>query len=279
MGKLLFCKGTLAKRPYQMDLGNINIYSIEELCFYIVEKLDLIVELQLPSSLIDWIGNQLEMELLASKLLQLQKENASNKALIQAILKSCNYYTREETVEIVEVIEEIENLPIIQRKIKKANNLLGEKNYREAEYNFEDIINSDLAADLSREEYAQILHNLGIAKIYTLGIKEASNFFKQAYERNHKEESLKQYLMSLKISKQEDLLEKEIGRYGLAREVELDKDFLLELNKEIAGYVDGYETSKEYGKVAQLEELSHEDKELFTHKAKEIVKGLQKQYR
>lgn len=279
MGKLLFCKGTLAERPYQMDLGNINIYSIEELCFYIVEKLDLIVELQLPSSLVDWIGNQLEMELLASKLLQLQKENASNKALIQAILKSCNYYTREEIVEIVEVIEEIENLPIIQRKIKKANNLLGEKNYREAEHNFEDLINSDLAADLSREEYAQILHNLGIAKIYTLGIKEASIFFKQAYERNHKEESLKQYLMSLKISKQEDLLEKEIGRYGLASEVESDKDFLLELNREIAGYVDGYETSKEYGKVAQLEELSHEDKELFTNKAKEIVKGLQKQYR
>lgn len=271
MGKLLLCKSLLAKRQYQMEVGNVNIYSIEELCFYIVKKLDLIVELQMPSSLVAWIRDQLEMELLANKLSELQEKNAGNKALIQTILKSCNYYSSDQIEEIVETIEEIEDLPIIQRKIKKANNLLVANSYREAEQNYENLINGDLAADLSTKEYAEILHNLGIAKIYTVGIKEASSFFKQAYERNHEEESLKQYLMSLKISKQEKLFEEEIDRYGLAYDTDSDNSFVLDLNKEFSGYAKGYEKSKEYARVVGLEELSHEDKELFSKKDRKSV--------
>lgn len=279
MGKLLLCKGKLAKHPYNIDLGNVNIYSIEELCFYIVEKLDLVVELQLPTSLLDWIINQLEMGHLANKLIQQQKQNASNKDLIKTILESCNYYLNEEIDKIIEIIEDIERLPIIQRKIKKANNLLKAKDYREAEKNYEELINGDSAADLSTKEYAQVLNNLGIAKIYTVGIKEASSFFKQAYDRNHEEESLKQYLISLKISKQEDLFNQEICRYGLVDDQNLDNSFLFELNKDFNRYTDGYEKSKENDKVVELERLSREDKESFTNKGKEIIKQLEKQYR
>ncbi len=273
MGKLILCKGSYAKRPYYMSIGDINIYSIEELNFYIEGNLDIIIELELTTTLIDWIKEQLEMEELASKLYQLKKERASNKAIIQSIINSCNYFTSLEKRKIIQTIGELESLPLIQRRLKKANSFLVGNNYSKAEAYYESLIDGDMAADLSAAEYAQILHNLGIAKSYTVGIKEASIFFKHAYEGSQEKESLKQYLMSLKLSNQEDMFEEEVVSYGIER------DFISKLLEEYAKYLDDYENSKQYKKVLELRDLLETDKQTFTDRALHISKDIEKQYR
>lgn len=273
MGRLILCKGSYAKKPYYMSIGEVNIYSIEELNFYIADNLDTIIELDLNQSLIDWINEQLNMEELSNKLYQLKKERVNNRIIIQNILNSCNYFSNNQKRQIIQIAGELENLPLIQRKIKKSNSFLVAKNYKEAEACFESLIDGDTAAELSAKEYAQILHNLGIAKIYTVGIKEASRFFKYAYEGNQEEESLKQYLMSLKLSNQKDLFEKEVSRYGMGN------DFLMALDNEYEEYLNCYENSEQYTKILQLKELLETDQQLFSKKVTYITKNIEKQYR
>lgn len=273
MGKLILCTGTYAKNPYYIDTGDINIYSIEELNLYIVDNIDLIVEINIKKSLIDWIKEELEMMDLADKLKKLQEEKASNKTIILTILNSCNYYSKDERLEIQEVIEELENLPASQRKKKIGDNFLEARNYKEAEKAYTGILESDMAADLSSEEYGGILHNLGITKIYRVGLKEASIFFKQAYERNNEEESLKQYLMSLKLSNQEDLFEEEVIKY------DLDSDYVTGLHNEIEKYEEDYETSDQYKDVVELGKLHERDHQAFSDKQTHIIKDLENRYR
>lgn len=303
MGKLILCHGSYANHPYYMEIGNVNIYSIEELNYYLVDKLDMIIELEPKESLTHWVRDQLHMEALAEELAKLLQDKASNKKIIQAILNSCGYYSKDEKHEILQIIEELEHLPEIQRKIKKGDNFLLAKNYKAAERSYETLIGSgyaessvaesyeaessaidsstDMGADsldhlsvtLTDTEYAQILHNLGITKIYTAGIREACPFFKQAYERNHEEKSLNQYLISLKLSKQDDRLEEEITNYGL------DSDYVASLEKEIDGHIKSYETSKEYNEIIDLEKLKDTNYKEFSNKVSNVTKELKNQYR
>ena len=273
MGKLILCKGAYAKRPYYMSIGDVNIYSIEELNFYIANNLDIIVELDLSKSLIDWIRNQLEMGDLADKLYKLQGDHVSSRLIIQAILNSCNYFTSSEKAKIIQTVSELENLPLVQRRIKKANTFLLARNYLEAEVCYESLINGEMAVELSAEEYGQILHNLGIAKIYTVGLNEASVFFKHAYEVNKKEESLKQYLIALKLSNREDLLNEQVKSY------DLPDDFLSSILNDYNTYLKNYEDSDQYKQVKRLMKLHDEDSQAFIEEALYISKDIEKQYR
>ncbi len=281
MGKLILCRGSYARSPYYMDIGDVNIYSIEELCFYIVDHLDLIIEINLSKSLINWIKNELGLEELADNLHKLKDDNANNKTLILTILNACNYYNGGQKYQIAKEIDELENLPIIQRRIKKANHFLAAKKYKEAERSYESLLDihikpsssRDLSSGLSVKEYAQVLHNLGIAKIYTVGITQASAFFKQAYERNQEKESLKQYLLALKLSKQEDLFEEALVRYNISN------DFIAGLYDEYKDYIKDYEASEQYNKLLQLQELQYKDEQEFYQKAYDITKDIEQKYR
>src|SRR5690554_3095470 len=256
-----------------MSIGDVNIYSIEELNFYIANNLDIIVELDLSKSLIDWIRNQLEMGDLADKLYKLQGDHVSSRLIIQAILNSCNYFTSSEKAKIIQTVSELENLPLVQRRIKKANTFLLARNYLEAEVCYESLINGEMAVELSAEEYGQILHNLGIAKIYTVGLNEASVFFKHAYEVNKKEESLKQYLIALKLSNREDLLNEQVKSY------DLPDDFLSSILNDYNTYLKNYEDSDQYKQVKRLMKLHDEDSQAFIEEALYISKDIEKQYR
>ena len=273
MGKLIPCTGAYAKKPYYMKVRDLNIYSIEELNYYIVDNLDLLVEMEINKALIDWIKEQLQMDELSTRLYHLYEEDASNKIIILAILNSCNYYSSEEKLKIQKLIEEIENLPMIQRKIKKSNNFLLSKDYKTAEYYYTNLLDKETSAQLSVKEYANIIHNLGITKMYTVGIKEATTFFKQAYVRNQEEESLKQYLISLKLSKQDILFEEEVIKYGL------DSDYVSDLNSELEGYYEDYRTSKENKKVQELEDLQETDYQSYLNKVTYILRDIESKYR
>lgn len=273
MSKLIICCGEYAKKPYYMEVGNINIYSIEELSYYIVNNLDLVIELDFNKSLFKWIGDELKLDSLADNLLKLQEEKVNNKILIQTILNGSNYYSDSQKIKINQTMEDLGNLPVLQRKIQKANQLLATKNFKEAEREYEGLIRGDKADKLSSKEYAQILNNLGIAKFYTVGAKEASVLFRQAYERNNESESLKQYCLSLKLSNQEELFNEEVVKYDLTEE------WILELEDEVNNYINDYESSKYYQEVIRLKESSHNDYSSFSSEARKIVKDLESKYR
>lgn len=273
MGKLILCNGTYGKKPYYMIIGNVNLYSIEELAYYIVTNLEFFIELELEKDLIVWIRKELAMDNLADKLQQLYDEKGDNKRIIETILNSCNYYTPYEQKKIISSIEELECLPLVKRKIKKANYLLIGKRFKEAEIIYEKILKSTNLHELSQEEYAQVLHNLGIAKIHTVGIKESSQYFKEAYVRSHNEESLKEYLIGLKLSGQEEVMIKEIDKY------QLDKKWMDEFYSKYNQYREGFLTSIQYTHMQKLNERRKENTKDFIKMTNNIIRELESQYR
>ena len=215
MGKLILCSGVRTKRPYGFDMAGIRVYSIEELCFYLYHHVYFIDEEMFTDALIEWIDTELKLPERADKLRILKEQKADIKTMVTVILCSADYYTELEIKYLLKTLDEMIGMPLIKRSCIKANNLLQNHKFSEAAEEYNRIISSKDAASLTPEDYGDILHNLAIAKINITGLADATELFHQAYERNHREESLRQYLYSLKLSNNDTLYKEKLEEYQI----------------------------------------------------------------
>lgn len=221
MGKLIICNGKQAARPYYIKLTNTVVYSIEELCYFLYNNIDMIHEEFFQETLVTWISEEVKLAERADKLRELIKAEAGVKDLVVCILCSADYYTEPEIKQLLCRMDETAMLTPLELKKKKANDFLKYRQFSEAATIYESILNGKEASNLSSEEYGDILHNLAIVQLNTVGVYLAAESFKQAYERNHNPESLKQYLYALIISNQNLKFKEEATVYGLDLEAQM----------------------------------------------------------
>lgn len=229
MGKLILCSGARTMIPYGFASTGVRVYSIEELCYYLFNHIYLIEEEIFSDALIDWIDKELKLTERAEKLRQLKLRNADVKTIVTVILCSADYYTEAEIKGLLKKLDEISGMPRCKRACIKANHCLEQRQYLEAAAEYEKLLQAEDTGDLTPECYGDILHNLAVARLHTTGPKEAAELFSQAYERNRKEESLKQYLYALKLGGCDKLYQEIIEEYQVSDELRQDiEDFLAE---------------------------------------------------
>ena len=72
MGELILCSHPIAAMPYYIDNISLNVYSLEELCYYIENHLYLIEADFMSEELCLWIGQELDEKDLAQSLRKLR---------------------------------------------------------------------------------------------------------------------------------------------------------------------------------------------------------------
>ncbi len=234
MSKLILCSGARTKIPYCFASTGVKVFSIEELCYYIFHHVYMIEEDIYSEALIDWIQTELLLSERAERLRQLKRQNADIKTMVTFILCSADYYTEAEIKGLLKKLDEIISMPKVKRSCIKADHCLEEGQYREASSEYEKILGSEEAKELLPEDYGDILHNLAVAKVHTVGLKEAAQLFMQAYERNRREESLLQYLSSLQLLDHEVLYREKLEEYQVREELQRKLEQYLEQQREEA---------------------------------------------
>lgn len=270
--KLILCSGARAKKPYCFSSSGIRIYSIEELCYYLFNYIYMIDEITFNDELYDWIETELILSDRADKLRVLKRQKADLKTIITVILCSADYYTESEIKSILKQLDDILRKPVIERRCIKAASLLKNGNYKEAAKEYEIIIHSSEASELSPEKYGDIFHNLGVAKAHITGVKEASHLFLEAYKRNNNDESLKQYLYTLLLMGDMTEFENKAGQFQVSESIqEYLKEFIRSKECEAV-------ETEEYKTVAQLSKLKKGANNKFTKKVEEIINDWKAQY-
>jgi tetratricopeptide (TPR) repeat protein len=233
LGKLILCSGSRTKRPYVFNSSGIRVYSIEELCYFLHHHVYLLEEEMFGEALFDWIDTELKLTDRAEKLRLLKKQKADMKTIVTVILCSADYYSEQEIKVLLKTLDEIVGMPYIKRNCVRAGCYLRNGQYAEAAAEYERIINSKEAADLTPEEYGNLFHNLAVAKVHITGLKEAAELFSQAYERNHREESLKQYLYTLQLCHNDSFYSETAEKYQISKELDNQiREFLKQKEKE-----------------------------------------------
>lgn len=216
MGKLILCSGARTKKPYSFPTVGMRLYSMEELCYFLFHHIYLIEEELFDETLFDWIESELKLPDRAEKLRQMKSIHADAKTMVTIILCSADYYTEYEIKSYLKELDLIAGMPRLRRNCIKADNYLRQQQYKEAEAEYEKLLNGGDASELSLEDYGDILHNLSIAKLHTSGFRTAAALFEQAYIRNQKEETLRQTLYAMKLVNDEELYEKKLYEYQVS---------------------------------------------------------------
>lgn len=274
MGKLIQCSSRIAKKPYYFRVTNTNVYSIEEVCYYIYNNIDIMQEEFFNHSFAIWLREELGMEDTARKMENLVNGHNSLKDIVVTLCCSCDYYEEREVHGLIKVMDEIQNFPVRKKQKIKADNYLRCNLYEKALEEYGNILKSDnmLAADGS--EYGLIYHNMGVAYAGLGDFNKAADYFSQAYKKGKDKESAREYIYCL-------LLNEDSEKYGLVcsqfdiTEEERDiikKDFD-EIDKLNA-------SSKAVGKISRLREtLKSGYLEEYYNKVEDYIKCWKNEYR
>lgn len=254
MSSLILCKGKKAKKPYLFSLTDTQIYTIEELCFYIYNNIYAITEAIFDYELVKWLRHELDMDEIAQKLESMLNNKNNLKDIVVSILCSADYYSEQEILHVIETIDAINGLPMALKRKIKADNYLKYGYYPQALTEYEGVLNSNDARELSPTSYGDILHNMGIAHLHSTGFREAAECFKNAYSRNASKRSLMQYLYTLKLDKRDEDFEYELNNFGVST------DMLSQISNNYVFACDEARLGDDYERIKKIEQLKKNGK-------------------
>lgn len=195
------CIGSYAKTPYYIEKIGINIFSAEELCYYLYKNAFLLDQSVMRQELCDFIGKELSLTELAGKLSALKRAGGSLSAFISTILEDTHYSSREELKSIEQALRENEQLaPGHKRKVRgdyfyrNGKYLLALREYKEA-----------LAEEEAGDEFkADILHNMGVVYAGMFFFEKAGELMKQSWLLKQDDEVCLRWLACSRLSGSRD---------------------------------------------------------------------------
>lgn len=274
MGKLILCTGKIADQPYVFKTTKVAIRSMEELCYYIYHNVETISDDLYQLELIQFIREELGLAQRADYLEELIRKKVGIKDLVVSLLCSADYYDKNEINRLLSEIDILYRLKPIQRRKRQADYFMKHQQWKDAMREYRNILNSKEFTELTSEEYGDILHNMGVLEAKTGAFVVAANKFFEAYERNNREESLKQYLYALKLSKQVGIFEREVKVYVGTREL------LASIEEELFRVEESCEYTSFHADINYLKELNQQEKNKeYDKKLDEIMERLKENYR
>lgn len=236
MAGFILCRSKYSNKPYHISNMAINIYSLEELCYYIFNNIYLIGTDLVDEGLIKYIGEQLGEEELAEQLRFLVSQKAGLAELVITILRYVDYYSTEEIQGIRNTIEKLDTQNAMQRLKLRADNFLNNKRYESAIHNYGLIVYAKKDSSLTDEFYGNVWHNMGVANSKLFSFGEANECFLRAYELNKNEESYKS-------AKTAEFMQKGF------EETEESDEMMCVISKEIETLMDNAPRSMEYSEI------------------------------
>ena len=197
MSGYILCRKPMAAVPYYIENIGINIYSVEELCYYLYKNLHLADDSLMNQGLCTWLGQELGMKELAGKLAPLTEYTpVPLEEFACEVLRSVNYLTQEEMRTYRNRISALEKQSVPVREKLKADCLMENRKYVYAIRVYRKVLELTSGRQSSPRFAGSVYHNLGCAYSRLFQKEEALECFGQAYERLHTRDSLKHYLLA-----------------------------------------------------------------------------------
>lgn len=216
MGELIYCRKPIAANPYYIEEVGLNIYSLEELSYFIFHNPYLLGKNLASEELILWIQKELDEKEVAAQLRELVSENAPLHMFVGRLLSSCGYLTQVEIRQTMELIATLENKSEGERKKIRADRLMEKNKIEDAIYEYENILLD--TTELSNVLIGDIYHNLGTAYARLYFFQQAVNNFEKAYSYNNRWDSLKAMFYAIRCNRNEMQFDACVQKYHISEE-------------------------------------------------------------
>lgn len=249
MGKVILCAGKRSVNPYMISAVGMNVSTIEELSYCIRQNLDLIDSGTVDRNLADFIKNEIGLPERGRLLESLISSRASLRDKVMTVLESCDLYDRDELKKISLELEELSRMSSLERRKKRADRMMHQNKFNEAAAEYRSILDNPSLNELNDNCKGGIMHNLAVFEIRRGDMEEAARYFLEAYEYNNSRESLKAYLLTLKLAKNNNRYADEVKR------LEVDVKVYNEVENEMHATEEDFEQSTNYNEINRMRVL------------------------
>lgn len=181
MGSLILASERVAEHPYYVEELDINLYTGEELCYYIYNNLMLIIgEDFVDEKLYHFLGEELGLTALVTKLRRWSR-NARQSELLLVILQDIHYYRADELRNFQEQLGRIARATPEEQVKQKADYLMKKHRYYEALNLYDRLLPQRGEEPKDREFAGRIWYDRGSALASIFSYDQAVESYKQAY--------------------------------------------------------------------------------------------------
>lgn len=273
------CVGDYATTPYCIPGLELNVYSMEELCYCIKENAFLLDFSLMNDGLIDWIERQCGLKNLARELYQLAHKNGSLSAFAMTILAYTGLYDENVIRETVQVLKKGAGLSTVEKRKSQIDYLVRQKKFLPALRGYDQLLESWGEFEQDQEQppaasaRASILHNKGVAFAGLMLYGQAANCFREAYRISGSEDDYIEYLAAKRMELPE-------GDYvAFAAEHTGNYQCVLQLEKKLEQLIREWELQPEYLRLYNRRELRSADRQRYHEENDSLVQALKSSYR
>ncbi|MEE1228178.1 MAG: hypothetical protein U0K57_04340 [Lachnospiraceae bacterium] len=258
MRESIVCIGTVAKKPYRFQETGVEVYSYEELCYYLSKHMICYLYTLPRTDLIPFIGENLELPKLARILSKYDDPSKDQMKYFSALFREGNYFNEDEIREILDDYRELMNAPY-HRQCKWMGDLYNSSGcYMKAIQYYREGLKAE---NLSEQEHGALYHNLGIAQARLFRFHDARISLLKAYQYGGEEESLYYYYCMIALTTDMDTARNEIKSLDIS-------DLLVDSFRDrFAQFQEDYQYSEDQARLSRIEYLKEHKKE---EEAKEL---------
>ena len=104
MSRVFIATGEVAKTPYRLEKIERNIYSIEELCYSLVQSAQFLDTSVMDPALVDWISNECGLPDLAAVLRPMLGRQRALTEFVSAILGYAGYVSQDKQIRTKQIV-------------------------------------------------------------------------------------------------------------------------------------------------------------------------------
>jgi len=216
--------------PYYIEGISINIYSIEELCYYISGNVYLLDSDFMNEDLCQWLEKEQHLNSLAESLRNVIRERGKLSTFVDLILREVYYLNPNQIQDVMGILIQMEEKSDFECDKMRADRLMEKEKYLSSIYAYKHLLLQDDAKTCNPVVLGNIYHNLGCAYARLFLFQDAIFFFKKAYSLNEDFETLRELLFAYRCMHDEDSFMKTAIAYNL------DDMTIQELKNEMAIY-------------------------------------------
>jgi len=179
MNNVCLCTGNYAKIPFYLKFSDISLYSIEELCYYFMERVHLLDDSIVSAELVNWIRHECGLTQLADELDGYVRKHVSVAAFVSTVLDRTGMYDANTIKQIDRLLKEQSSLTTVERYKKRAEYLYQQGRFRQALSIYRELVEYIP----SRDSAGRALLYYNMASIYAMDFayKQAADLYYEAY--------------------------------------------------------------------------------------------------
>lgn len=218
MSSIFLCSHQ-SDEPFYIEELNINIYSIEEMAYYLYNNVYFINGDFFDDNLVNHIRNVWKMEQLAQEIEKHIRMRDGYAECMLSILRLSAYYNEEELGEIEFLLSVIGDKSVAERKILRAEKFMECKKYNSASKIYRSILDSVRKNNVSDEDMAKVWYNMGIIDAHRFMYDCAAQNFERSEELYKSEQTEEKFIQSCVLGKLERRIERFSAKYNISDEI------------------------------------------------------------